>query len=260
MIGTAQSLVLRFCAGVILIAALAAGGAGAAERVTVYAAASLTDALGDVARDHTTRTGVRIVQSFAGSSSLARQIANGAPADIYISANPAWMDHLAERGLIVAGTRRDILGNRLVLIAPADRAGQIDIRPGIDLAARLDGGRLAMGDPDHVPAGIYGREALRHLTVWDTLRPRVARTADVRGALALVARRETTLGIVYATDASISDRVAVVGVFTPDSHTPIRYAAAIVAGRDRPDVRRFFDALSSPEALERFQAHGFAAP
>ncbi|MCH7693375.1 MAG: molybdate ABC transporter substrate-binding protein [Proteobacteria bacterium] len=259
--------------GAAQVAALAAlvwgAGAGASSargaeaapadtpRVMVFAAASTTAALSEIAARFAARGKGRAVMSFASSSTLAKQIANGAPADIYLSANPGWMDYLARENAIEPATRLDLLGNRLVLVAPAGSALRVRIAPAFPLAEKLGEGRLAIGDPDHVPAGIYGRAALRRLGAWPALAGRVARTQDVRGALVLVERGEAAAAVVYATDAALTDRVRVVATFPADSHPPIRYPIAIVAGRDRPEVRRFYEFLTSPEAARVFTRHGF---
>lgn len=239
----------------LLIAACALPASGAT--VTVFAAASTASAVTEVADLFAARGLGHATASFAASSTLAKQIARGAPADIFISADPGWMDYLDGESAIEASSRLDLLANRLVLIAPADSPLAIDIGPAFPLAEKLGGGMLAMGDPDHVPAGIYGRTALIRLGVWRGLAGRVARTQDVRAALALVERGEVAVGLVYATDAEISDRVRVVATFPAASHPPITYPAAIVAGRDRPEVRRFLDFMTSAEAVGIFTRHGF---
>ncbi len=230
---------------------------GRTARVMVFAAASTTAALTEIAALFTAQGKGRAVTSFASSSMLAKQIANGAPADIYVSANPGWMDYLARENAIETATRLDLLANRLVLVAPAGSALSVRIAPAFPLAEKLGEGRLALGDPDHVPAGIYGRAALRRLGVWPALAGRVARTQDVLGALALVERGEAAAAVVYATDVALTRRVRVVATFPADSHPPIRYPIAIVAGRDRPEVRRFYEFLTSPEAARVFTEHGF---
>lgn len=232
-----------------------------AERITVFAAASLKNVLDEAAADWSARTGHTAVLSYAGSSRLARQIQRAAPADVFVSANAAWMDVLARDGLIRVGTRRDIAGNRLVLIAHGADAAPIALnRPG-DLAARLGDGRLAMALVDAVPAGIYGKAALKSLGLWDTLAKRVAQTDNVRAALALVARGETAYGIVYQSDAAASDRVRVVATFPEGSHPAIVYPAAVLKDTSKPDVANsFLDELSSPAAAARFRRYQFRAP
>lgn len=224
-----------------------------AEGLTVFAAASTAEAMTETARAFDAP--VRF--SFASSSTLARQIENGAPAQIFVSASPQWLDYLEAKGYIAAQTRTRLFGNRLVLIAPRDSTLAIAIEPGFALAEALGPGRLAMGDPDHVPAGIYGRQALETLGVWSRVAPRVARALDARAALALVARGEAAAGIVYASDVAISAKVRVVGVFPPESHPAVRYEAAIVVGGAGQAAARFLAYLSSPEVARIFARHGF---
>ncbi|MDX9859784.1 MAG: molybdate ABC transporter substrate-binding protein [Rhodospirillales bacterium] len=229
----------------------------AAAELRLFAAASTTTVMDELIALYDRNGGGSVVASYASSSTLAKQIVNGAPADIFISANQSWMDHLAKNGAIEPASRRDLLTNRLVLVAPADTTWTLAIGPGFPLAAALDNGRLAMGDPDHVPAGIYGRQALGALGVWDAVADRVARAADVRGALVLVERGEAPAGIVYATDAAVTPKVRVVDVFPETSHPPIRYPAAIVVGRATPEVERFFAFLASDAATAVYARFGF---
>ncbi len=235
-----------------------AGGACAADRpaITVFAAASLTDALQEVSGDFTAAESIPVRLSFAASSALARQIESGAPADVFFSADLEWMDELEARGLIRADSRRDALGNRLVLVAPADSGIELRIAPGFALAAALGTGRLATGDPDAVPVGRYARAALEHLGAWPGVANRLVRADNVRAALTLVDRGEAPLGIVYATDARIDPRVRVVDVFPADSHPPIRYPIALTTAA-RPDAARFMAFLASPAADAAFKRHGF---
>lgn len=255
---------LRRVWGVLLIAllSLAAVPAPAGETITVFAAASLTDALNAVDALYSHRSGVRIVASFAASSTLARQIEAGAPAELLLSADTKWMDYLGRKGLLAPGARADVLGNRLALIAPADSPlGTRAIDRRLDWLHLLGAdGRLAVGDPAHVPAGLYAKEALTHLGAWAALEPRLARADDVRGALALVERAETPLGIVYVTDARISAKVKIVGVFPADSHSPIVYPFAVVKGADSPAVGAYFRFLKGAEARTVFNRYGFATP
>jgi len=239
-----------------LAAVLAATGPTKAK-VLVFAAASTTGAIGEISEIYASRGLGEVRAAFAGSSALARQIVVGAPADIYISASPEWMDYLAGEHAIEPGSRLDLVANGLVLIAPADSRLSLRIEPGFPLAEGLDGGRLAIGDPDHLPAGIYAKAALIDLGAWPALVGHLALMADVRAVLALVERGEAAAGIVYATDAAISSQVRIIGPFPSDSHPPISYPAAIVAGRDRPEVRRFFTFLTSAEATAVFLQHGF---
>ena len=227
-----------------------------AETITVFAAASLATALTQVARDYEAGHEHQIVLSFAGSSALARQIQLGAPADIFVSASPDWMDHLQAGDLIDPDSRIDLLGNSIVLIAHGP-AEEVTLSPDLDLAALLGDGRLAMALTEAVPAGIYGRAALQSLGLWDQVAPKVAETDNVRAALALVALGEAPLGIVYATDARAEPDVSVIAVFPADSHPPITYPAALLYGPVGEDAASFMTYLSSPEALAVFEAEGF---
>lgn len=254
----------RITAALVMAAVLLAAGGlatAAGPRVMVWAAASTTNALQEVNRAFRAASGIEVVTSFAASSTLARQIERGAPADVFVSANTLWMDYLEKRGLLAPGTRRRVARNRLVLIAPgAGPAAAVVIGRGSDLAGKLGRGRLAMGDPAHVPAGIYGKQALVSLGLWSSLARRVAAAPTVRAALAWVQRGEAPLGIVYATDAAISRKVHVVGTFPPWAHAPIIYPAAIIAGRDHPAARAYLEFLGSRPAAAIWAAHGFAAP
>ena len=245
-----------------LAMAAVSGPAAVAEpsrggQILLFAAASTAEAVDAVSALYTRRGGARARTVYAASSALARQIANGAPAEIFLSANRKWMDWLAARGRIVVASRRKLFTNRLVLVVPRGSSLKFRIRPGFPLARRLGGGRLALADPDHVPAGLYARQALVSLGVWDTVGRRAARTRDVRGALALVERGEAPAGIVYATDARISKKVRVAGVFPRTAHAPIAYTAALVKGRDSPAARAFHAFLVSRPALDVFASHGF---
>jgi molybdate transport system substrate-binding protein len=240
-----------------LLVAVVPFGAVRAQELTVYAAASLTDALNDVAQQWAARGQRAPKFSFAASSTLARQIENGAPADIFASADEEWMNYLAERDLIVKATRVSHLSNRLVLIAPADRARPVDVKPGFDLAGLLGGGRLATGDPSNVPVGRYAQAALTSLGVWHVAEPRLARAENVRAAMALVERGEAPLGIVYATDAVVAPAVRVVGSFPANSHPPVSYPFAIVARHDTPAARALFAFLTGPEARAVYEKRGF---
>ncbi|WP_417207730.1 molybdate ABC transporter substrate-binding protein [Antarctobacter sp.] len=223
-----------------------------AEPVTVFAAASLKTALDEVAGGY----GGEVVLSYAGSSALARQVQLGAPADVVFLANTDWMDVLDSGGLIGPGTRGDLLGNRLVLAGPVG-AAQVEIGPDLDLVGMLGEGRLAMALVEAVPAGIYGKAALESLGLWAAVAPRVAQVDNVRAALALVSLGQVPLGIVYATDARADPRVDALGLFPENSHPPIRYPVAAVAGREAV-AAPFLTYLQGPEARATFQAHGFA--
>jgi molybdate transport system substrate-binding protein len=244
-----------------LLAALLLATPAAAEQVTVFAAASLRTALDEIAAAWGDANGHEVVLSYAGTPQLARQIIEGAPADLFLSAAVQWMDELASQGLIVPESRRDLLGNTLVLVAHGAGAPRVEIGPDLDLAALLGGGKLAMALVDSVPAGQYGKEALTNLGLWDAVEPSVAQAENVRAALALVSSGEAPLGIVYGSDATADDaaedRVTVVGTFPADSHAPITYPAALVAGRDNPAAAEFLEHLGSPEAAEVFARLGF---
>lgn len=251
-----RRLAVALVGTVVLVAGM---GPALAEKVTVFAAASTTNAVTDVAAAFTRKTGHTVVPSFASSSTLARQIEQGAPAEVYISANPMWMNYLQDAGLLQPDTRSDVLGNRLALVAPKDAVPDVKLAQGAPLAELLgEDGRLAVGDPAHVPAGMYAEQALRNLGLWEALEPRLARAGDVRAALALVARGEAPLGIVYATDAAVSADVAVAALFPENSHAPITYPAALVKGA-APAAAAFLTFLTSPEARAVFRTYGFEA-
>jgi len=259
----------RLAAGLTVALSLLAGAVGALARaqnqtqgepVTIFAAASTTDAVNEIAEAFAAEGGGALRPVFAASSTLARQIAQGAPADIFLSANVAWMDHLEEQQDIVAESRVDLLQNRLVLIAPADSGLALRLTPDLDLAGLIGNSRLAVGDPAHTPAGIYARQALQALGLWDQVADRLAQASNVRAALALVDRGEAAAGIVYETDAAVSPRVRIVDSF-PASATPdITYPLAIVAGHDRAEVRRAYAFLRSEAATAIFAKHGFTRP
>jgi len=239
--------------------AVSAGRAVAQADVVMFAAASTTNAVTELGELYTARNLGRVTPSFASSSTLAKQIESGAPVDVYLSANRKWMDFLQEKHLIDQQSRFDLLGNRIVLIAPASSSlKQIDVAPGFSVAVFLGkDGRLSMGDPDHVPAGMYGKKALENLGVWDQVKNHLAPMKDVRAALVLVERGEVPLGLVYATDAAISTKVRVVGAFPADSHPPIVYPVAAVAGGKLSEARRFIDFLRSPVSRAVFEKYGF---
>ncbi len=228
--------------------------------VTVFAAASLTDAVTSLARRYEHEAGHALRLSFASSSILARQIENGAAADLFLSADEEWMAYLDERNLVARATWSRPIGNRLVLIAPVGSTVSVELEKGVDLVAMLGDGRLATGDPAHVPVGRYAQQALEYLGAWAAVEPRLARAENVRAALVLVERGEAPLGIVYATDAMITKSVRVVAGIPPESHAPIRYSFAALAGRDRDEVREALAFLTSPAALELFRDFGFEVP
>ncbi len=242
-----------FIAGCVLLAVHSA----MAQNVTVFAASSLTEAMNDALKAYAADAGASVRVSYASSATLARQIENGALADIFFSADEVWMDYLQQRALLEPGTRVARLGNRLVLVAPSGTPRRIELRKGFDLATLLGNGRLAIGHPDTVPAGNYARQALTWLGVWEIAAARVARAENVRMALAYVERGEAPLGIVYATDIVLAPGVQQVGEFPAESHAPIRYPMAVVAGRNRPEVRAFHAFLSGSAAATVFRRRGF---
>lgn len=244
----------------LAVSALAIGLAAPAmaDEVVVFAAASMKTALDAVAADFQTATGHTVTISYAGSNALAKQIIEGAPADIFISAAVNWMDEVEKAGLVADGSRTDLLGNTLVLIAHGKGAAPVAIAPGFDLAGLLGDNKLAMALVDSVPAGQYGKAALESLGVWPAVEPLVAQSDNVRAALALVSTGEAPLGIVYASDAAADDNVTVVGTFPADSHPAIVYPAALLTGAAHAADRAFFEALSSDAADARFAAEGFA--
>jgi molybdate transport system substrate-binding protein len=237
---------------------LLASFAARAQELTVFAAASLTDAMKDVSSQWVSAGHPAPRMSFSASSTLARQIEQSAPVNVFASADEKWMNFLADKNLIAPDTRKNLLTNDLVLIAPADKHLQVTIKPGVNLLALLGPtGRIATGDPAHVPVGLYAQQSLTKLGIWSQIEPRLARTDDVRAALLLVERGEAPLGIVYSTDAKASKGVAVVGVFPADTHEPITYPFAIIKSGDTPDARAFLKFLSGPQATATFVARGF---
>lgn len=250
--------ITRLLAPLAFTVACVAGSPARAQEVTVFAAASLTNALEQVAKTYREKGGGPVKFSFAASSALAKQIESGAPADIFASADEQWMDYLAERKLIEPATRSSRLGNALVLITPAHQKRNVEIKPGFDLAGMIGNGRLATGDPAHVPVGRYAEQALTRLGIWPAVGPRLARSDNVRAALALVERGEAPFGIVYATDAAASAKVHVAGTFPSSTHAPISYPIAAVARRNRPEVKRLLDFVNGPEAAGIFRKAGFS--
>lgn len=240
------------------LAAPVATAAEAPDRMLVFAAASLADVLNEVAEAYGAAGHAKPVLSFAASSALARQIENGAPASLFISADEPWMDYLADRKLIDPASRVSLLGNRLVLIAPAGQVPDLKIFHGFPLARALGKGRLAMGDPQSVPAGRYGKAALENLGVWESVAGKVVRCDSVRSALAFVERGEAAGGIVYATDAKISKKVSVIGEFPESSSPAISYPMALIAGNATPAARDFRAFLLSDAARAIFRKYGFS--
>lgn len=229
----------------------------AADTFVIFAAASLHGALDEVVKGHAARTGDTVRVSYGPSSALARQIVAGAPADIFVSADIDWMDYLDQRGLIKSASRQILLRNRLALIAPAASTASLKIGPGFPLEAALGSGRLAMADPDSVPAGKYGRAALQALGVWKDVQSRLVPAEDVRAALVFVARREVPFGIVYSTDATVERRVRVVDLFPENTHPPIIYPAASVTTSKSSAAVSFLKSLSAPAARAVFDKYGF---
>lgn len=223
--------------------------------VTVFAAASLKTALDEISAEWTAETGHPVAVSYGGSAALARQIIEAAPADIFFSAAPDWMDAVEQAGLLREGSRVDLLGNRLVLIAEGMKP-RVVLDGTLDLAGLLGEGRLSMGLVDSVPAGQYGREALQTLGLWDSVKDRLAQSENVRVALQLVALGEAPLGIVYASDAVAEPGVSVIATFPDGSHRPIIYPAALLEGAN-PEAEAFMDHLASPAARTVFEAQGF---
>ncbi|MFZ1468548.1 MAG: molybdate ABC transporter substrate-binding protein [Paracoccaceae bacterium] len=241
----------------ILALSLALTTPAVAEEVVVFAAASLKTALDQVATDFQTDTGHSVIISYAGSNTLAQQIIQGAPADIFISANEKWMDEVTNAGLVADGARADLLGNTLVLIAHGKDVAPVQITAGFDLAGLLGTEKLAMAMVDSVPAGQYGKAALETLGIWGVVAPSVAQSDNVRAALALVSTGEAPYGIVYATDAAADDNVTVIGTFPADSHPAITYPAAVLTGAADDADRAFYQALSSDAGDAIFAAQGF---
>lgn len=232
-----------------------------AESLLVFAAASLKPALDHILAAPEAGTTDTITPSYAASSQLARQIEAGAPAAVFISADQDWMDYLAERGLVVADSRTDLLGNALVLVAPRASTQRLAISPGFDLAGALGAdGRLALAEPNSVPAGKYAKAALLSLGAWAAVESRIVAAENVRAALNFVARGEAPLGIVYRSDTVSEPSVRVLGAFPAGTHAPIVYPAAIVAGHDSAAARRLLERLHAPAQQAIFREHGFDAP
>jgi molybdate transport system substrate-binding protein len=231
--------------------------AAAAEKVTVFAAASLKNALDAVNAAWQKQAGKEATVSYAASSALAKQIEAGAPADVFISADLAWMDYLADKKLIKDGTRANLLGNRIVLVAGSKDTAPVDIKQGFDLKGLLGDEKLAMGAVDSVPAGKYGKAALEKLGVWLAVEKNVAGAENVRAALLLVSKGEAPYGIVYKTDAAADKGVAIVGTFPEDSHPPIVYPIALTAESSNPDAAAYLEFIKSAKAAALFEAQGF---
>ena len=255
---------MRSLAKLVLLVCLANLSAALPARAAdtlVFAASSLSGALDEVVVAYRQQGGGALVASYAASSALAKQIEQGAPADVFISADEEWVDYLAARGKTLDGSRRDLMGNRLVLVAPAGKAVSLAFFQGVDLRPLLGAdGHLALADPDHVPGGRYARAALIWLEAWAGVQDRLVRADNVRAALAFVARGEAPLGVVYATDAMAEPRVQTLATFPEDAHPPIIYGAVRVKGSTGPEGAKFLDYLAGPQAQEIFRRHGFTMP
>ena len=254
----------RGCLLALALLSLVPFGSGlrAAEKtapLSVFAAASLKESLDEAAAAYEKASGQTVRVSYAASSALARQIEQGAPADVFLSADLEWMDYLQQRKLIDPATRRNLLGNTLVLVAPADgNVSPVSLKPGVDLLPRLgDKGRLALGMTASVPAGKYAKASFSSLGVWKSLEPRIAEAESVRAALMLVARGEAPLGAVYGSDAKAEPKVRVIGIFPESSHAPIVYPVARIAASKNPRAAAFARWLATPAASKIFRAHGF---
>jgi molybdate transport system substrate-binding protein len=250
----------RFWISLAVGAALVSGiGPAAAQGrdVLVFAAASLKNALDEVAGQWQRETGRKVAISYAASNTLIKQIEQGAPAEIFISADLDWMDYGQQKNLIKPETRANLLGNRIVLIAPKDSTLSLKVEKGLDLSAALKGGRLSMGNVEAVPAGKYGKAALEKFGAWDGVKDRIAQAESVRAALLLVSRGETPLGIVYQTDAVSDPGVKIVGTFPDDSHPPIIYPIALTKDSGSASAAEFLKYIRSPAAKPAFERQGF---
>jgi molybdate transport system substrate-binding protein len=257
----ALGVLLLALAGVAPAAEPTAEPGVAPKPITVFAAASLKESVDTIGAEWERRSGQKVLVSYAASNLLARQIEKGAPAQVFISADEDWMDYLAQRKLIDASSRFEMVGNRLVLVAPrSTRTMRVDLRKPAQFTAALAGGRLAVADTETVPAGKYARQALTRLGLWETASKQLAPAENVRAALAFVARGEAPLGVVYATDALVESRVRVVARFPPDSHARIAYPAARVASARVAETAGFLEFLRSRRARAIFVRAGFTAP
>jgi molybdate transport system substrate-binding protein len=249
----------RHFAALAVLLALAAAPAAAQESITVFAAASLKNALDDTDAAFTKATGIKVTASYEASSALAKQIEQGAPADVFISADLAWMDYATAHKLIKPETRFNLLGNRLVLIAPKESTlDNVTIGQGFDLAKLAGDGRIAVADVAAVPAGKYAKAALEKLGTWAAAEPKLAQAVNVRATLAFVARNETPLGIVYETDAKIEPKVKIVGVFPDGSYPPVIYPVAATADSKNANAARYLAFLRGSEAKAVFEKYGFS--
>lgn len=252
---TITNLILIF--GLTFSTASLAASTAAPAKITVYAAASLTNALNDIALQYQKENNITIVSSYASTATLAKQIENGAPADIFIAADIKWMHYLQEKNRIQPNTKHHLLGNHLVLIAPKGQAFAVNFQDKQFDLAKAFNGRLCTGDVDTVPVGIYAKQSLKALHWWDSLQARIVGAQDVRAALAFVERGECTAGIVYATDAKVSTQIETLATLPDDTHQPIVYPAALVAGAS-PQSSDFLNYLNSPQAHAIFVRYGFS--
>ncbi len=245
----------------LLLAVCLAVTPAQAAGLTVYAAASMKESLDEVAKSYGARTGSKVIVSYGASSALARQIENGAPADVFISADLDWMDYLEQRKLIDVASRKNLLMNQLVLIAPISQPSSLKIAPGFALAQTLGDEKLAMANPDTVPAGKYGKAALQKMGAWESVSRQVARADNVRAALMLVSRGEAPLGIVYRTDALADRKVTIVDIFPADSHASIVYPVALTAhgssSGNAATAKQFMEFLQGESAQGIWQHYGF---
>jgi molybdate transport system substrate-binding protein len=248
-----------FLASLLLALSIPCRAQSDKQELLIFGAASLTDVLQEIGAAYSRETGQSIKFSFASSSALARQIESGGRVDVFVSADLEWMDYLQARHLIDASTRRNVVGNRLVLVAPSDSTITLKLEPNVRLSAALKGGRLATGDPDTVPVGRYAKAALTSLGVWNEMADRLVRADNVRAALTFVGRGEAPLGIVYETDAAVDRRVRIVAVFPADSHPAITYPVAATA-MARNGSKQFVEYLFSPSAQAIFHRFGFQSP
>ncbi|MCU8032232.1 MAG: molybdate ABC transporter substrate-binding protein [Shewanella oncorhynchi] len=228
------------------------------EQVTVFAAASLTNALNEIGQQYEKEHNTKVTFSFASSSTLAKQVANGAPADLFVSANQKWMDYLIDAKAVDVNSRKTLLKNTLVLIAEKNSPiTEVVLNGDWDIKAALKGSRMAVGDPDHVPAGQYAKQALENLKLWQAAEPLLARANNVRAALALVEQGEAPLGIVYSTDAKVAQKIKIVGTFPETSYSPIEYPVALVKQESTASAKAFNEYLQGPSAKNVFEKYGF---
>jgi molybdate transport system substrate-binding protein len=254
MLARLRPLVL---AAVLATATMSLPSPTLADDLLVFAAASLKNALDDADVAYRKQGGSKVTASYAASGPLAKQLENGAPADLFIAADLDWMDYAQSKGLIKTETRINLLGNRLVLVAPATSAAKVEIAPNFQLGALLGDGRIAIGDPQSVPAGKYAQAALEKLGAWDQVKEKAAKAESVRAALALVSRGEAPLGIVYETDVAADPGVKIAGIFPEDSHPPIIYPIAVTAITKNAEASRYLAWLHSPAAAPFFEKQGF---